>query len=114
MLASRLRRWARSCVAAILLLVAGAPAMAETYAATGGNYTVFTNFTAPCGAGACANYLNTMSASGAFTTVGPLPANLAAQPIRPLMTAFRFTDGLTIYDSSDPNCLLYTSPSPRD
>ena len=103
MLASRLRRLARSCVAAILLLVAGAPAMAETYAATAGNYTVFTNFTAPCGLGTCANYLNTMNASGTFTTAAPLPANLAAQPIRPLMTAFRFTDGLTIYDSSDPN-----------
>lgn len=103
MLVFRLRGVARSWVMAILLLVAGAPAMAETYAATAGNYTVFTNFTAPCGLGACANYLNTMNASGTFTTAAPLAANLAAQPIRPLMTAFRFSDGLTIYDSSDPN-----------
>lgn len=103
MLAFRLRRLTRSWVTAIFLLVAGAPAVAETYAATAGNYTVFTNFTAPCGVGACANYLNTMSASGTFTTAAPLPANLVVQPVRPLITAFRFTDGLTIYDSSDPN-----------
>ncbi|RZI98714.1 MAG: IPTL-CTERM sorting domain-containing protein, partial [Haliea sp.] len=80
-----------------MLLVAGAPAVGQTYAATGGNYTVFADFTAPCGVGACANFLNTMSASGTFTTAAPLPANLVAQPIRPLITAFRFTDGLTTY-----------------
>lgn len=50
MLVVRWKSVARRWVAAILLLVAGAPAMAETYAATGGNYAAFTDFTAPCGA----------------------------------------------------------------
>lgn len=94
---------ARTWATAVMLVVASAPGFAATYAGSAAPYATFTNFTPPCAIGACANYNNTMNASGTITTAAPLPPNLSVQPIRPLLTAFTFTDGLTVYDSSDPS-----------
>lgn len=85
-----------------LLALAGPPAQAETYSYTGGTYTAFVNFTAPCGIGACGNFDGAMRLSGSFTTSAPLPPNLVAQPIRPLITGLHFTDGQTTYNLADP------------
>lgn len=85
-----------------LLALAGSAAQAATYSYTGGTYTSVVNFTAPCGIGACGNFNGTMRLSGTFTTSAPLPPNLAAQSIRPLITDLHFTDGQTTYDLADP------------
>ena len=91
-----------ACAFGCLLALSAATAHAATYSYTGGTYTTFVDFTAPCAIGACGNFNGTMRLSGTFTTSAPLPANLVAQPIRPLITGLHFTDGQTTYDMADP------------
>lgn len=86
---------------AAALLQAGA--WAATYTFTGPNYSAadITNFT-NCTTGNCGAYTTAMARSGSITTAAPLPNNLNSQDIAGLVTSFSFFDGLTTYDSSDP------------
>ena len=81
---------------------------AATYSYTGGPYSGVIPFTAPCGTGPCANYLNTMNVAGSFTTAIALAPNLInANVTAASVTSFSFSDGLNTYVSTDPNARLY-------
>ena len=83
------------------LLQAGAWAVTYTY--TGSTYAPATvNNNTTCTTGTCGAFTSAMSHSGSFTTVAPLPANLSNFYILPLITSFSFSDGLTQYNSADP------------
>ena len=89
----------------LMALVSGAEA-ATTYVFIGAPYSAgpIVNLTPPCATGPCANYAPTMRISGWFTTDSPLPPNLpGVTEISPLVTSFRFTDGINSFSSSDPN-----------
>lgn len=92
---------------AAALLQAGA--WAATYTFTGPNYSAanITNFTScPGGSGDCGAYTTAMAQGGSFTTAAPLPGNLNNVDITALVTAFSFSDGLTVYASTDPQVTL--------
>lgn len=76
---------------------------AATYAYTGTPYATVTNFTAPCGAGSCASFTTSMSATGTFTTGAPIAPNLSNSDISDQITSYSFSDGLTTYSSVNPN-----------
>lgn len=93
-------------VAGAALAVASLAASAATYSYTAPNYTVFNNFTAPCSGGLCGTFTPLMRVQGSFTTAAPLPPNLASTSITALVTSFSFDDGLTVYNSTDPQVRL--------
>ena len=76
---------------------------ATTYVYTGAPYTGVLNFTSPCGAGPCANYVVGEKIIGQFTTAAPLAPNLTNQNVFPSMTSYSFTDGIDTYSSANPN-----------
>ena len=91
-----------------VLIVAGwaTVAQATTYNYSGLLYSSgsIMNFTPPCAVGPCANYTGGMSIRGSFTTSSPLPPNLAPfTEISSQVTSFRFTDGINVYSSGDPD-----------
>jgi hypothetical protein len=95
----------KNWLAALALLCAATVAHSQptTYVATAaGNYTLLTNFTAPCNTGPCQNFNTGIGASGSFTTAAPLAANLVAANITALVTAFSFSDGIHTYASTNP------------
>ena len=105
MFRANIHRWL--ALAALLGASFWAHAQPTTYVATStGNYTTATNFTA-CGTPPCQNFTTAMSVSGAFTTAAPLAANLAAFNVAPLLTSYRFSDGLTTYSSADPGSRIF-------
>ena len=59
-------------------------------------------YTAPCTAGACANYTPDMRVTGALTTANPLPSNRTNMDITALITGYSFSDGIHTYASTDP------------
>lgn len=83
-----------------LFLSIGVQAQTTTYTYTGAAWVLFTTFTS-CNAGPCANYPPGSSATGQFTTAAPLPSNMPATDILPLMTSFSFNDGVNTYSSAD-------------
>jgi hypothetical protein len=109
----------RNWLAAILVLCATgwANAQATVYTATPtGPYPTKVDFTAPCGAGPCQNYVLSAPPSGSFTTASPLAGSLTNTDITPLITSFNFSDGINPYSSTDPavrmvQILATTDPS---
>ena len=96
----------------LLLLLAGlcfsaGVLAATTYTYTGGQYTSFTNFTAPCASGPCQNYLAGSSINGSFTTGTALAAGLTNANVYPSVTGFSFTDGINTYSSADVNARVW-------
>lgn len=76
---------------------------AATYAYTGAPYTLVVNFTSPCGAGPCGDYVVGERVTGQFTTAVPLGSNLVNQNVFPSLTSYSFSDGLVTYSSANPN-----------
>lgn len=100
---------ARNWLAAILVLCAtgwaNAQAMVYTAIPTG-PYPTKVDFTAPCGAGPCQNYVLSAPPSGSFRTASPLPGSLINTDITPLVTSFNFSDGINAYSNIDPSARL--------
>ena len=90
-----------------LLFASFTASAAATYTFTAANYDATLPFTAPCGAGSCANYTLSMNASGTFSGPSRLAPNLVAVDITAVLTSYSFTDGLTTFSSSDPNSRLF-------
>lgn len=90
---------------AAALAQAGAWAATYTYAGVPYISSAITDYS-NCTAGTCANFTAGMSQSGSFTTAALLPAHLSNADIASLITSFSFSDGLTPYDSSDPDTAL--------
>jgi hypothetical protein len=90
---------------AAALVQAGAWAATYTYAGAPYTAAAITNYS-NCTAGACANFTAAMAQSGSFSTVAPLPANLNNADIASLITSFSFSDGLSQYNSADPDTTL--------
>ena len=87
---------------AIILAAAGSCATAATYTYSSPVYTAFNDFTNPCATPICANFTPGMRLQGQLVVAGSLAPNLANAEITPLLTSFNFSDGLTTYDSTDP------------
>ena len=83
-----------------------ASAWAATYTFTGPLYTNPTQFTAPCATPTCDNFTTAMRQTGSFTTAAPLAPNLANVLITGLIQSYSFNDGITQYDSADPETWL--------
>lgn len=56
----------------------------------------------PCDIPICTSFAPGDIATGSFTTAAPLPAN-ASGNFLPSVQSFQFSDGVTTYDSTDPN-----------
>ena len=95
------------------LLLASVTASAATYSYTGNPYIGIANFTV-CGTGSCGNFTPAMRPTGTFTTSTRLAANLVAANVAPLVTSYRFSDGLTTYSSADANSRLHTLTATTD
>lgn len=77
------------------------PLQPTTYTFGGPAYGSFVNHTA-CAVGTCGDFDATMRVTGTMTTFEPLPPGLAAQLMNGIVAAYAFSDGLTTYDSTDP------------
>ena len=98
---------------AVALLQAGAWAVTYTYAGSAYAPSAITDYT-NCTIGTCGNFTAAMSQSGSFTTAAPLPDNFSNADIASLITSFSFSDGLTQYNSSDPETTLYSAKAFTD
>lgn len=90
-----------------LAAFAHAGAWAATYSYTNNGYAAASlhNYTAPCGAGNCANFTAAMAPAATFTTAVPLAPNLVnADVLFPggNILAFTVFDGVTTYTLGDP------------
>lgn len=90
---------------AVALLQTGAWAATYTYAGVPYTAAAIANYS-NCAAGICSNFIAGMSQSGSFTTAALLPADLNNADIASLITSFSFSDGLTQYNSADPDTTL--------
>lgn len=62
-----------------------------------------------CTVGVCHTFTLNMAASGTFTTAAPLAPNLSNANISGQITSFSFSDGVSIFASSDANVRLYVA-----
>lgn len=89
-------------LAAGLLTSLAASAQAATYPFNGPAYSAVFNFTAPCGAGACAGYTLGMNVSGWFATATPLAPHLVSADISGQVSGYSLANGLITIADSDP------------
>ena len=89
------------------LCVVSAVAGAEQYSFVSNQYSIIRNYTPPCSAPTCANYLATMRVGGAFSTSGPLSANLTSQNISGLLTSWSFSDGINTISNTNPLAQIF-------
>ncbi len=95
-------------------LVATASATAAFAQATdytlnvGGNYTSLNNAAAaPCDIGPCHEFTSSERMTGSFRLNAPLAPNLAASNLAAAdVTSYSFSNGVTTFDSTDPNVRL--------
>jgi hypothetical protein len=89
-----------------------AGAWAATYTFTNNGYAPASlhNYTAPCGAGSCANFTAAMAPTATFTTAVPLAPNLVNSDVLfpgGNVLAYTVFDGVTTYTLGDPQVTGY-------
>ena len=91
-----------------VLVLALAPVLyANTqYTYTSQNYSSFYNYSA-CNTGPCANFTSSMAMTLTFSVATALAPNLSSQQIVGQVTSFTASDGLTTFNSSDPNVRVW-------
>ena len=93
----------KQILAALFVLLIAPVSHAATFTYTSGALnTASTISHTTCTLGSCADFNNTMHATGSITTTA-LPANQSNLNPQPYLTAFTFFDGITTYNSADPN-----------
>lgn len=105
-----MKKWVVCALGALLCLFS----QAATYSYTSPLYSTVAGFTAaPC-LGNCANFTTAMRIQGAFTTA-PLPPGLpAGTNITGSVTFYNFSDGLTTYNSTDPQTRIFLFTAATD
>lgn len=90
-------------LATLLAMLLGQTSQAATYVYTSGALNTGSSINhTTCSLGSCADFNNTMHATGSITTAA-LPTNQTNLNPTPYVTSFTFFDGITTYSSADPN-----------
>ena len=88
------------------MLLAPCAALASTYHLASPGYSGISNYTPPCARPPCATYRTSMAITGTFTTDSTLEPDRALASIHDRLTSFRFSDGVNVYASDDPDVRL--------